>query len=427
MPLSDYKLPALGALQDYPPAGDLEFFKHTDLQCEGLLKMINERRFPVALTRRNRIKAFSTTGGKMSFSTAPGFFAGYRTVNWDGTVPPDVSALADAGYVFVAWSGDVSGTSSPVTPPSQEWAVVVANFKKIGDPDPPLLDYIPVQASAAFVQDLRGDVEDTLTHYINTDVHPGGSLQGFDTITSWDIGTCLASAGVPTSPDNWTRVPAGDPFGQVASTGVLSINSGPSFRRTQIYKQHFNEIIQVCQKLTHIRYDDPALFYANPVFVAGITGSGSLTEDRSGFAADVDCDAAKAAASAAWDAASWADSGSIPRITGSSSFDGGTTYTAELLNSRGKIYADLTGITGAFSIYGKFVNTGTAVAYEGFTGTSPATWQLVGTDGGGGLFASITLGETKPTFPSGCPLGGESQGWQDGFPAYVWEPVFSLT
>ena len=434
MPLADYFLPAKSVLVDGYPGTD-DFFKRKDKQFEGLFRMVYERdsaRLLASSTKRLFYLRSSPGGGIFEDFFFPVLIANQQPVTKILSSTQVFKAIADPGYVFVSWSGTVTTTTNPLTAPSGLIVKLAANFKKIGDPDPPLISIFPqsfsvkrrVGGTSVGLQDLTAYLDAFLTgiipFFINTDVHPGGNIEGASAITFWTRATVLASVGLGAS---FTKIPARNPYGKPASIVTSTLVN------TEAYKEHINELVAVAQKLEYI----------------AVAGGLTAQEFRdSGNQADptppITCAGAKAEASTVYASQSYASP--FPTLVAIEVFERtgfsgpSTNVFARLFNMRGKVQIDLSGITA-----------GTAKAFfrvfpqaQGSSNSPPATadgnYHQFDTPPVGSPYLSSYFGDQSAGFSGGtCTIpissGAETYGWKikpdnANDPVAIVKPTFDI-
>ncbi len=141
----------------------------------------------------------------------------------------------------------------------QEIFEMIRERHKLVSTDISLADQTGLDQRKSLINQLRAWVEEILSGYLNTDVHPGGSINGADTLTYWTKATVLAAAGVGGTDAfgqrNWTNVPTealgGDPWDR--TTFVSDLFGPVVLEGMSLYDVWLNEIIKVCRKLTHAK------------------------------------------------------------------------------------------------------------------------------------------------------------------------------
>lgn len=187
--------------------GDLRFYKDSVEHYQGALAIVNERRRAVNAAPLYCTNGYTTEGGAIGYDSVfflkgAQVFQGLRTfaIGLGGTVH-FVEAVPDAGYDFIGWSGDVSGMTNPLTLPDVEFLNVFANFKKTGDPSPPLVTYVPMRNQAVFIDNqnfgvdgsisrlsgLRGGLEELFEHYVNHGLYPTGDPSGKKNVRPFSV------------------------------------------------------------------------------------------------------------------------------------------------------------------------------------------------------------------------------------------------
>lgn len=283
----------------------------------------------------------------------------------------------------------------------------------------------------SLINTLRSGLETALGGFLNTNVHAGGDLQGFGsrTLVTWTKATVLAAAGVGGTDGfgnrNWTNIPPADQGGDAWD---LAHFSGQIYGSTvpggiKLYDVWLNELAAVCRKLTCAA--------RRLTTIAEINGPNFATEVRSShnsfnFFFD-SCSEAVGYANTKWDEDIWsAPSGTLYNRY-FEYFNGLQSYGAFLDNTRGRIYADLSALTGQAAPYAYFHkwDEDDYLSPDGFTGNN--TWQPLAAATVGSTYQSQILGGTKAALTGTCPLGGGSRGWWIADHLYVHTPIFNYT